>query len=122
MSRNSLHNLTTKELGQLFPIIIQEYYDKWIELYNADKFKYDREAYTKSKTDFIKKINKLARKYIYSHNFVALSMVFNRGAFRITITAILIVFVFIGLYYLSSSKSFQFFGEISPRINAFSKN
>jgi GrpB-like predicted nucleotidyltransferase (UPF0157 family) len=37
MSRNSLHNLTTKELGQLFPIIIQEYYDKWIELYNAEK-------------------------------------------------------------------------------------
>jgi chitin deacetylase len=48
-------------------------------------------------------------------------MVFNRGAYRITIITILIVFVFIGLYYLSSSKSFQFFGEIYPRINTTKK-
>lgn len=35
--QKSLHNLTTKELGQLFPIIIQDYSDKWIELYNAEE-------------------------------------------------------------------------------------
>lgn len=48
-------------------------------------------------------------------------MVFNRRAFRITITAIVIVFLLIGLYYLSSSKSFQFFGGIYPRINTTQK-
>lgn len=35
--QKSLQDLTTKELGQLFPIIIQDYSDKWIELYNAEK-------------------------------------------------------------------------------------
>lgn len=33
----SLQGLTTEELGQLFPIIIQDYTDKWIDLYQNEK-------------------------------------------------------------------------------------
>ena len=32
-----LNNLTSKELGQLFPIIIQNYDDKWVEMYRVEK-------------------------------------------------------------------------------------
>ncbi len=36
-SNKSLNNLTTEELGQLFPIVIQEYTDRWIDLYQTEK-------------------------------------------------------------------------------------
>ena len=34
---NELHKMTLKELGKLFPIIILDYSDKWIELYQAER-------------------------------------------------------------------------------------
>lgn len=36
-SSKELHEMTIHELGQLFPIVIQNYSDKWIELYEAEK-------------------------------------------------------------------------------------
>jgi len=36
-TNKSLHNLTTEKLGQLFPIIIQDYTHKWIDLYQMEK-------------------------------------------------------------------------------------
>ncbi|MEA4840989.1 MAG: isochorismatase family protein [Bacteroidales bacterium] len=36
-SNKSLNDLTTEEFGRLFPIIIQEYTDKWIDLYQTEK-------------------------------------------------------------------------------------
>jgi GrpB-like predicted nucleotidyltransferase (UPF0157 family) len=36
-SSKELHEMTINELGQLFPIVIQNYTDKWIELYEAEK-------------------------------------------------------------------------------------
>jgi len=35
-SRKSLHDMSIKELGQLFPIIIQNHSGKWISLYQAE--------------------------------------------------------------------------------------
>jgi len=34
---NELHKMTPEELGELFPIIILDYSDKWIELYQAER-------------------------------------------------------------------------------------
>lgn len=34
---NDLHKMTPKELGELFPIIIQDYTEKWNELYQTEK-------------------------------------------------------------------------------------
>ncbi len=34
---NELHKMTTEELGELFPILILDYSDKWIELYQAER-------------------------------------------------------------------------------------
>lgn len=31
-----LHKLTVGELGELFPIIITDYSDKWVDLYNSE--------------------------------------------------------------------------------------
>ena len=36
-SNKSLNDLTTEELGKLFPIIIQDYSEHWIDLYDAEK-------------------------------------------------------------------------------------
>jgi len=36
-SSKELHEMTINELGQLFPIVIQNYTDKWIELFEAEK-------------------------------------------------------------------------------------
>ncbi|MDP2301817.1 MAG: GrpB family protein [Ignavibacteria bacterium] len=35
-SNKSLHDLTSKELGQLFPIIILDYTDKWVNYYQTE--------------------------------------------------------------------------------------
>lgn len=35
-SQRDLHKMTTKELGELFPIIITDYSDKWADLYNSE--------------------------------------------------------------------------------------
>lgn len=35
--RKELHDLTINELGQLFPIIIHDYTERWIELYKTEK-------------------------------------------------------------------------------------
>ena len=35
-SNKSIHDMTIAELGKLFPIIITDYSDKWIELYNSE--------------------------------------------------------------------------------------
>ncbi|MDG5800663.1 GrpB family protein [Marinilabiliaceae bacterium ANBcel2] len=37
MRKKSLHDLSINELGRLFPIMIKDYTDKWIELYKAEK-------------------------------------------------------------------------------------
>ncbi len=34
---NELHKMTPEELGELFPIIILDYSDKWIKLYQAER-------------------------------------------------------------------------------------
>lgn len=36
-SNDALHNMTTEELGKLFPIIIQEPSDKWTDLYQEEQ-------------------------------------------------------------------------------------
>lgn len=36
-SNKSLHELTIEELGLLFPVVIQDYTDRWIVLYQAEK-------------------------------------------------------------------------------------
>lgn len=35
-AQKDLHNMTLNELGQLFPIIIKDYSDKWSDLYNEE--------------------------------------------------------------------------------------
>lgn len=35
-SSEELHKMTLEKLGQLFPIVIQEYSDKWISLYRSE--------------------------------------------------------------------------------------
>lgn len=37
VSNKSLYDMTPEELGQLFPIIIQDHSDKWINLYQAER-------------------------------------------------------------------------------------
>jgi GrpB-like predicted nucleotidyltransferase (UPF0157 family) len=37
MRKKSLHDMSINELGKLFPIMIKDYTDKWIELYKAEK-------------------------------------------------------------------------------------
>ena len=36
VSQRSLHDLSIHELGQLFPIILQDYSDQWMEMYQAE--------------------------------------------------------------------------------------
>ena len=36
-SSKELHKMTVEKLGQLFPIIISDYSDKWISFYQSEK-------------------------------------------------------------------------------------
>ena len=86
-----LHEMTTEELGELFPVILQPYDPMWADLYTSEKesiaslfqppevisiehigstaipgilpkkHKNNREAYIKAKHDFIEKIKSMAR-------------------------------------------------------------